>query len=144
MNNLADIIINKLKSVDLSVCADAGVEALKEEMRNKVPQGGSPVKNGEWVNTYNAGYAKKVKKPLSPVNLDMGSRRYVNSFNKAMQDVSSVTYQYPVDYAKIAGSHQSGDYGSGNKKPRVLVPESKEKVPDVVLRAVKKKYIELF
>ncbi len=145
MDSLYEQIMEKVKAVNLGDCADAGIEQYKEEMRQNVPLGQSPVKGGDWVDFYNERYARAARKNVSgPVNLNVGEARYVNRFNRVFKSENAAAFDYDSVYGEIAMQHQTGQYNRGNIKPRNLIPQKVDELPDSVFSAIKSKFIELF
>ena len=140
---LGEQLIAKLRSVDLGEVATDGIEEYKAIMREMVPRGFSPVKGGDWVDFYNEKYAKRAGKfSDGPVNLDIGEKRYEKLFKRVSKSADSATFDYDSTYRDIAMQHQTGMYDRGAVKPRELIPQSKEELPERVLEAVKNSFLK--
>jgi hypothetical protein len=143
--NLFEAIVAKLKEADLGQCATDGIIAFKEVMKEKVPQGLSPVKGGEWVDWLNAKYSfRKAKNFTDFADLNLGEKRYLSKFNQVSRTANSAEFQYDSSYKQIAEQHHTGNYDYGMVKPRNLIPQSKEQLPQEVLSAVKESFIKQF
>lgn len=143
---LADAIVAKLKAIDLGAVAVDAIEAYKDVMRKTVPQGRSPVRNGDWVASLNEGYEtyKSLRGFEGFADLDMGNKRYVKLFNQVSKSANSASFDYSETYRKIAEQHQTGMYDRGSVKPRELIPQNKEQLPPEVFQAVKDSIIKRF
>lgn len=132
----------QIDKVDLGQVAVEGIESYKEIMREKVPQGVSPVKGGIWRDDLNEKYSfRKAKRFTDFADLSLGEKRYVKLFNKVNQSANSAEFDYDSSYGDIAIQHQTGNYDRGEVKPRNLIPQSKEQLPDKVLEAVKQSFL---
>jgi hypothetical protein len=133
-----------IDTVDLGEVATDGIDAYKDVMREKVPQGLSPVKNGVWVEDLNISYSiKKAKRFTDFADLNIGEKRYVKLFNRVQKTANSATFDYDNSYSAIASRHQEGVYEYGESvKPRELIPQTKDELPEKVLEAVKKSFLE--
>ncbi len=143
MKSLFEQFKNQINAVDLGQCASDGIDAYKEEMKDKVPRGVSPVKGGTWVQALNRNYetAKSLEGFEGLADLDYGKKRYERAFNRVNKSANSAEFQYDSTYRSIAEKHQTGRYDYGDIKPRELIPQSKEELPDMVLEAIKDSFI---
>lgn len=114
----------------------AGIEAMDKIKNTETRRGRSPVKNGDWDNSYKPNYAKRNNKSTGgPVTLRNGKGR-IEQTTKVISGNDGVLSFRDGKIAKAFNYHQNGTAKSRRGKANQIYPTSFKNLPKKVFDAV--------